>query len=163
MWSQRRLLCLFLLLAAVLSVVVRADDNVQPKEDGDDVANPSGGASAAAVIQQSKQMMHTSADSADGGSDDSSDSKDSAQGDDAKPFPGGGDAKNMKSHGTCVTGCATQSTQTVGCGGDLSKPECFCKSQDFVVQAFTCVNATCPEQYHGAAGVFMVRLASALA
>lgn len=157
MWSQNRVYCLLFLLVALLSVVVRGDGDAHPKGDADDIANPSGGADAAAIIQQSKQMMHTSADAADGASDTSTDNKNStAQGDTAKTFPGGGNAKNMKSHGTCVTGCATQSTQTVGCGTDLSKPECFCKSQDFVVQAFTCVNTTCPEQYHGAAGVFMV-------
>lgn len=151
MWSQHRIFCVMLLVITLFSVVV-ADGNAQPK---DDIANPSGGADASVIIQQSKQMMHTSADAADGGDDGSSDSKNSTA-DASKAFPGGGDAKNMKSHGTCVTGCATQSTQTVGCGSDLSKPECFCKSQDFIVQAFTCVNTTCPEQYHGAAGVFMV-------
>ncbi|PWZ01142.1 hypothetical protein BCV70DRAFT_216444 [Testicularia cyperi] len=117
-------------------------------DDDGDISNPAGGADAKAIIQNSKSMVHTSADSADGGDN----SSDALSGSD-KAAGGGGNGTHQGQHGACVLGCATQSTQGVGCGNDLSKPDCFCKSQDFINQAFSCVNATCPEQYHGAAGV----------
>ena len=92
-----------------------------------------------------------------GGTDDSTD------GDKANAASPNGQKRQMDAHGgghngQCVTTCATKSTDGVGCGKDLSKPECFCKSEEFVQQTFACINATCPQQFHGAAGVITVRL-----
>ncbi|KAJ1020450.1 hypothetical protein NDA13_005768 [Ustilago tritici] len=105
--------------------------------DGGSISAPAGGFDAKSILADQSHMMGTMSDSTDDNS--------SGQ----KP----GDKSGPMQHGQCVTSCATKSTDNAGCGKDLRKPDCFCKSQDFIQGTFACVNATCPAQYHGAAGV----------
>lgn len=109
-------------------------------DDGGSISAPASGSDAQAIIAGSAHTM--------GSTDDSTEEDDDAKsGGKGNNQPGGGH------HGQCVTGCATKSTAGVGCGDDLSKPACFCKSESFIDQTFACINATCPQQFHGAAGV----------
>lgn len=108
--------------------------------DGGSISAPAGGSDAKSILADQSHMMGTMSDSTDDNS--------SGQ----KP----GEKSGPMQHGQCVTSCATKSTDNAGCGKDLSKPDCFCKSQDFIQGTFACVNATCPAQYHGAAGVITV-------
>ncbi|SPO27937.1 uncharacterized protein UTRI_05080 [Ustilago trichophora] len=119
-----------------------------PGDDGGSISAPAGGSDAKSILAGSSHMMGGSDDSTDG-KDDASQSPDGQKGDGGNDSHSGGGA----SHGQCVTACASKSTEGVGCGKDLSKPDCFCKSQDFIQQTFACINATCPQQFHGAAGV----------
>ncbi|TKY89107.1 hypothetical protein EX895_001638 [Sporisorium graminicola] len=114
-------------------------------DDGGSISAPSSGNDAEAILASTSSMMGTSDDSTDGDNDDSKGA--SSSGKQGKNGGGGGH------HGQCVVQCATKSTDGVGCGSDLSMPDCFCKNQDFIGQTFACINATCPQQFHGAAGV----------
>ncbi|SJX64427.1 uncharacterized protein SRS1_15068 [Sporisorium reilianum f. sp. reilianum] len=113
-------------------------------DDGGSISAPANGNDAKSIIASSSTMMGTPADATDGDDDDNKDAS-----------KGGKQGQNGRGghHGQCVIGCATKSTEGVGCGTDMSKPECFCKSENFIDQTFACINATCPQQFHGAAGV----------
>ena len=152
--SRRTNLSLLLLLSLALATVSvsaggapaqlqasPAGDSA-PAADGGSISAPSGGSDAKSILADHAQMMGHSSDSANGD-------------DDAHSDPGHkrDDKNNQVQHGQCVIGCASQSTDGVGCGNDLSKPDCFCKSESFIDQTFACVNATCQQQFHGAAGV----------
>ncbi|GAC98155.1 hypothetical protein PHSY_005744 [Pseudozyma hubeiensis SY62] len=106
------------------------------------ISAPASGNDVQSIIASSQHTMGTSDDSTDSQDDD----KASTSGPQNGHQPGG-------HHGQCVSGCATRSITGVGCGNDFSKPDCFCKSENFIDQTFACINATCPQQFHGAAGV----------
>lgn len=114
-----------------------------PSAAGSDVgsiSSPAGGSDAKSILKDQSHMMGTM--------DDSTDDNTSGQKRD--------DGTGAGHHGQCVTSCATKSTEGAGCGKDLSKPDCFCKSQDFIQGTFACINSTCPAQFYGAAGVVTV-------
>ncbi len=100
-------------------------------------------------------MMGSMKDSTSGDDDDAK-SPDGQKRDDKNDGSGNGGGGMGGHKGQCVTACATKSTEGAGCGNDLSKPDCFCKSESFIDQTFACINATCPQQFHGAAGVITV-------
>ena len=110
-------------------------------DDGGSISAPAAGMDAKSILASDSHAMGTTDDSTDGDGD----GKGSGQGQ-AAGMQGG-------PHGQCVIGCASKSTEGVGCGKDLSKPTCFCKSESFIDQTFACINSTCPQQFHGAAGV----------
>ncbi|EST09033.1 hypothetical protein PSEUBRA_001363 [Kalmanozyma brasiliensis GHG001] len=122
-------------LLAFVIVAASAAAAPQPSDDNGSISAPSTGTDAQSIIAASAHSMGTSSDSTD-----DSDAKD------LNPQHG-------EHNGQCVTACAIQSTAGVGCGNDLTKPDCFCKSESFMDQSFACINATCPQQFHGAAGV----------
>lgn len=153
--NNRRInLSLLLLLSLVLATVsvsaggapaqlqASPAGNSAPASDGGSISAPSGGSDAKSILADHAHMMGHSPDSTNGDDDAHSD-----------PSHKGDDKNNQVQHGQCVIGCASKSTDGVGCGNDLSKPDCFCKSESFIDQTFACVNATCQQQFHGAAGV----------
>lgn len=148
--ATRKLSLLLLFLALSIALVTAADNSspptldaatpgaASPSEDGGSISSPAGGSDAKKILADTSHVMGNSADSTDG-DDHNSHKRD--------------DKNGATHHGECVTGCATKATDGVGCGNDLSKPNCFCKSESFIDQTFACINATCPAQFHGAAGV----------
>lgn len=160
MFSTRRvktsfsLVLLFVAIAATLATAAPQSNSNTPQlqaaprdaqshgdstDDGGSISSPSTGTDAKSIIAASARSMGTSADSTN---------------DDDVKDPHAGNFTAMGGHnGQCVTSCAIKSTDGVGCGKDLSKPDCFCNSENFIDQTFACINATCPQQFHGAAGV----------
>ncbi|SNX86276.1 uncharacterized protein MEPE_04985 [Melanopsichium pennsylvanicum] len=159
--------CLLFLIIAVSTIVSASDTSTSqpgaaqlsavppgaadPAGSGDipdmggSISSPAGGSDAKTILAGSSHMM--------GSTDDSTDDDGAGSSDGQKQVGGGQGGHSGGHNGHCVTACATKSTQGAGCGSDLSQPECFCKSQNFIQQTFSCINATCPQQYHGAAGV----------
>lgn len=125
-----------------------------PETDGGSISDPTGGTDAKAILAGSSHSMGSSDDATDSGNeDDAKDPNAASKGPNAQQK----DAQSTGGHhGQCVIACATKSTDGAGCGKDLSKPDCFCKSESFITQTFSCVSATCPQQFHGAAGVVTV-------
>ncbi|KAI3478226.1 hypothetical protein L1887_59837 [Cichorium endivia] len=115
-------------------------DDDDDDDDGGNISSPAGGADAKTILAHSSHMMGSNDDATDGDED-------------AKDPHATAKKHNGGHNGQCVTECASKSTQDAGCGTDLSKPDCFCKAPSFVDGTFACINATCPQQFHGAAGV----------